>query len=125
MSDVSAVTQSARPRQRRPGRRSVVVADSLASLRGPASGVLELPLRLFWSGPGGTPARFDLDTRYDALAAYQVILGEARTPDDLVSYLDAGLLERLWPSLRLPAAIRQAWEAAHPALRAAAAPAAA
>lgn len=107
----------ARPRLRRPGRRFVVVPDSLASLRGPAGGVLELPLRLFHSGTGDGPARFDLDTRYDALSAYQIVLGEARTPGDLAVFLNAGLLERLWPSLWLPAAIRQAWEAAHPALR--------
>ena len=34
----------------RPGRRVIVVTD-LASLRGPARGTVELPLRLYWSGP--------------------------------------------------------------------------
>lgn len=100
-----------------------MVADSLASLRGPAGGVLELPLRLFWSGADDGPARFDLDTRHDALSAYQIVLGEARTPGDLASYLNDRLLERLWPYLRLPAAVRQAWEYAHPELRAVAPPA--
>jgi hypothetical protein len=94
-----------------------VVADSLEGLRGPASGILELPLRLFWSGSSDGPARFDLDAPHDALAAYQIVIGEARTPADLADYLNAGLLERLWPSLRLPAEIRRAWEAGHPALR--------
>ena len=115
MGAMATATNPARPRLRRPGRPAVVVAD-LASLSGPADGMLELPLRLFWSGPTAEPARFDLDADYDALAAYQAILGAARTPDDLLRYLNAGLLERLWPSLRLPAATRQAWEAAHPAL---------
>ena len=41
-----------RPRyQSRPGRRALVAA-SLADLRGPARGTVELPLRLFWSDPG-------------------------------------------------------------------------
>jgi hypothetical protein len=34
----------------RPGRRVVVVTD-LASLRGPLRGTMQLPLRLYWSGP--------------------------------------------------------------------------
>jgi hypothetical protein len=93
-----------------------MVADSLDALRGPGSGTIELPLRLFWSGSGDAPGQFDLDARYDALAAYQHILGEARGPGDLAGYLNARLLERLWPSLRLPPAIRRAWEAAHPGL---------
>lgn len=88
-------------------------------LRGPDTGELELPLRLFWSGPTDEPARFNLNARYDAIAAYQVIIGQARNPADLMRYLNARLLERLWPYLRLPAAVRQAWEDAHPALSAA------
>lgn len=95
-----------------------MVADSLATLRGPASGTLELPLRLFWSGPTAAPARFNLDAQYDALSAYQHVLGQARNPGDLMRYLNARLLERLWPYLRLPRAVREAWEDAHPALRA-------
>jgi hypothetical protein len=41
----------------RPGRRVIVVVD-LADLRGRGRGVVELPLRLFWSSPD---RRFDLD----------------------------------------------------------------
>jgi hypothetical protein len=36
----------------------VLVAADLADLTGPAEGVVELPLRLFWSAPDRT---FDLD----------------------------------------------------------------
>ncbi|MCL2582588.1 MAG: hypothetical protein FWE35_09055 [Streptosporangiales bacterium] len=93
-----------------------MVPPTLEVLRGPEGGELELPLRLFWSGPTDAPARFNLDARYDAIAAYQAVLGQARNPADLMRYLNARLLERLWPSLRLPAALRQAWEDAHPAL---------
>ncbi len=45
------------PYQARPGRRVLVVTD-LAALHGPASGTVELPLRLFWSSPDRS---FDLD----------------------------------------------------------------
>jgi hypothetical protein len=93
-----------------------MVADSLEALRGPESGTIELPLRLFWSGSSDAPEQFNLEARYDALAAYQYVLGEARSVGDLTGYLNARLLERLWPSLRLPPAIRRAWEAAHPGL---------
>ena len=49
--------------QSRPGRRAVVVA-SLAELRGPAEGTVELPLWLFWY-----PDRaFDLDDPACAVA---------------------------------------------------------
>src|SRR6266849_5254934 len=40
------------PYQARPGRR-VLVALDLADLRGPVTGPVELPLRLFWSAPAG------------------------------------------------------------------------
>jgi hypothetical protein len=96
-----------------------VVAASLTDLRGPAAGPLELPLHLFWSGPDAGPAVFDLDTRHDALAAYKTVLGEARTCEDIAAHLNAGLLAALWTALHLPAETRQAWESAHPALRAA------
>lgn len=93
-----------------------MVPPTLDVLNGPDSGEIELPLRLFWSGPSDAPARFNLDERYDAISAYQHILGQARTPADLMRYLNGRLLERLWPDLKLPAALRQAWEDAHPAL---------
>jgi hypothetical protein len=41
----------------RPGWRVIVVRD-LASLLGPSQGTVELPLRLYWSGPSPV---FDLD----------------------------------------------------------------
>ena len=44
----------------RPGRRVIVVTD-LASLRGPSRGTVELPLRLYWSGPSPV---FDLAEPY-------------------------------------------------------------
>ena len=101
----------------RPGRRAIVVTD-LASLCGPVTGAVELPLRLFWSSPDRT---FDLGDPFQRRWLYQTVLREASRPEDLTRYLDSGMLVALWPELRLPAGVRQAWEDRHPALRAAAA----
>jgi hypothetical protein len=100
--------------QSRPGR-GVTVAPSLADLRGPAEGTVELPLRLFWSCPGHTFDLGDLDMR---LWLYQTVLREASRPEDLTAYLDGDTLIALWPDLFLPSGVRQAWEDAHPLLRA-------
>jgi transposase-like protein len=103
------------PHQARPGRRALVI-DDLAGLRGPVTGRVELPLRLFWSLPGH---QFDLQDQDMRLWYYQTVLREATRADDLAGYLDAGTLERLWPELYLPAGVRRAWEERHPSLRAA------
>ena len=103
--------------QARPGRRAVVVA-SLADLRGPAEGTVELPIWLFWSNPDHT---FDLGDKDMRRWLYQTVLREAGQPEDLAAYLDGATLVALWPELFLPPGVRQAWEDKHPALRAAAA----
>jgi len=99
----------------RPGRQAIVVTD-LASLDGPVAGTVELPLRLFWSSPDRT---FDLDNPYMRQWLYQTVLREASRPEDLIRYLDCATLIALWPDLRLPAGVRQAWEERHQELRAA------
>lgn len=101
--------------QARPGRRAIVVTD-LGSLRGPAHGTVQLPLRLFWSS---TDRRFDLDSASTRRTFYQTVLREAARPSDLTDYLDRAILIRLWPDLRLPAGVRRAWEELHPVLRSA------
>ena len=103
--------------QARPGRHAVVVA-SLADLRGPAEGTVELPIWLFWSNPDHT---FDLGDKDMRRWLYQTVLREAGQPEDLVAYLDGDTLVALWPELLLPPGVRQAWEDKHPVLRAAAA----
>jgi len=103
------------PHQARPGR-AALVAGSLADLRGPARGVVELPLRLFWSAPGHA---FDLDQPSMRQAMYEAVLREASRPDDLTGYLNGELLVAVWPELFLPKGLRRAWEERHPALRAA------
>jgi hypothetical protein len=92
------------------------VATSLADLRGPADGTIELPLRLFWSSPGRS---FDLGDPDMARCLYETVLQEATRPDDLAAYLDGRTLVRIWPRLFLPKGVLRAWEDAHPILRAA------
>jgi hypothetical protein len=101
------------PYQARPGR-PVLVIDDLADLRGPVTGSVELPLRLFWY-PNRT---FNLDEPGIMRWVYQVVLREASRPGDLAGYLNGDALVSLWPDLRLPNGIRRAWEADHPSLRA-------
>ena len=102
------------PYQARPGRRALVI-DDLADLRGPVTGAVELPLRLFWSLPGH---RFDLDDPEMRRWYYQTVLREASRAEDLTAYLDGATLASLWPGLFLPKGVRRAWEERHPSLRA-------
>ena len=103
------------PHPSRPGRRALVAA-ALDSLRGPVSGKVQLPLRLFWSLPDH---QFDLDDPDTRRWYYETVLREASRPDDLTAYLDDATLVRLWPELYLPKGVRRAWEERHPSLRAA------
>ena len=68
--------------------RPVLVAISLADLSGPASGVVELPLHLFWSSPDRVFSLDDPDER--------------RRPCDLAIFLNGGLLAVLWSGIFLP-----------------------
>jgi hypothetical protein len=97
----------------RPGR-PVLVAGDLAELRGPVSGIAELPIWLFWC-PDRT---FDLDQPGMLRWMYQNVLREAVRAPDLTTYLNGGKLAEVWPELVLPREVRQAWEGRHPVLRA-------
>jgi hypothetical protein len=92
--------------------RPVVVAVSLAELRGPASGLVELPQRLFWSGE----RIFDLSDSEQLLSMYEAVFEAARTQADLAEYLNGETLARVWPQLGISSRARRAWEAAHPCL---------
>src|SRR5215467_9278371 len=109
------------PYQARPGRRALVVLD-LADLRGPVTGTVELPLRLFWSG---TSRIFDLGNPGTRQWVYETVLQEAIRPEELTTFLNRDALIALWPKLFVPRGVRQAWEDEHPVLRAASAAAAA
>jgi hypothetical protein len=97
--------------------RPVLVAGTLSELAGPTSGIVELPLRLWWN-----PTRaFDLGQPTMLAWMYENVLREAIRVEELRTFLDGATLVGLWPELNLPRAVRAAWEARHPRLRLAAA----
>jgi hypothetical protein len=102
------------PYEARPGR-SAVVAPDLSELTGPTSGMVELPLRLFWQ----PNRRINLDTPGILPWMYETVLRESASVDELRTWLDGPTLIRLWPTLFVPRGVRQAWEKRHPVLRAA------
>ena len=97
----------------RPGR-VALVTETLDELRGPTSGVVELPHRLVWQAKDHR--RFDLDDRYQRGRMYEVVLREAIRFDELRTWIDARSLVALWPELYLPRGVRRAWEERHAAL---------
>jgi hypothetical protein len=122
MTPVTTVTEpvlTTTPAAARPGR-SVLVAGDLTELHGPVSGLVELPLWLFWC-PDRT---FDLDDPAMLRWMYQTVLREASRPGDLAAYLNGDTLVAVWPELFLPKGVRQAWEERYPVLCAASATAA-
>lgn len=72
-----------------------------------ASGTVELPLHIRWSGP---PLTYDLSNRADRARVYEQVLREG-TEGDVRFYVDADHLRDLWDELVLPPAVRRAWAA--------------
>lgn len=102
------------PYQARPGRLALVI-DDLAALRGPTSGEVVLPLRLYWSPQGRV---FDLADPLALREMYEVVLQESIRAEELAAYLDSATLITVWPELFLPRGVRRGWEERHPRLRA-------
>ena len=96
--------------------RQVAVPDSLDDLKGPGSGVVELPITLFWSRPD---RKFSLDDRYQAIDMYLAVLDRGSV-DELATFLNRKLLVELWPDLHLTRAKRLPWQARFAELRPAA-----
>jgi len=94
--------------------RPVVVPGSLEELGGPASGVAELPVRLYWSSGS---RRFDLADPDQVAAMYDAVIDGAAVIGDITRYLNADLLVRTWPDLGMSHAKREAWENRFPVLR--------
>lgn len=69
-------------------------------------GVVELPLRLYWSDAHN---RFDLADPAERRLLYQTVLREGTTTD-VLEYLHRPTLLEIWDTLWLPAAVRQAWD---------------
>ena len=88
--------------------------SSLDSLKGPADGVLILPITVHW-GPDATA---DLSTADGLEKAYENVVREG-TRQQQEKLLNADLLARVWPQLRLPKRCRTLWETRFPELAAA------
>jgi hypothetical protein len=92
--------------------RPVVVVDDLTRLHGPSAGVVTLPITLNW-----TPrTHYDLRSEAAQRSLYEVVLREAHNEEEVETYLNPDLLRHLWNRLTLPRAVREFWEAQHPAL---------
>ena len=70
-----------------------------------ATGVVELPLRVRWSGPSRT---YDLDDPRQLRRVYEQVLREG-TDDDVRYFVDLDTLIENWSELVLPQPIRRAW----------------
>lgn len=71
-----------------------------------ATGVIELPRRVRWSGPRRT---YDLSKRRDRVRVYEQVLREG-TEEDVQRFIRSDDLLDLWDDLVLPAYVREAWE---------------
>jgi len=70
-----------------------------------ASGRIQLPLHVRWSGP---PKTYDLDDRRDRARVYEQVLREG-TAEDIRFFIDIDQLLDLWDDLVLPRFVRRAW----------------
>ena len=102
------MSQSARARSATlgPAARPVSIPDDIdAPGVKKAQGVVELPLRVRWSGPTRV---YDLSRRADRARVYELVLAEG-TADDVRLYVQLDELIELWPDLVLPRHVRRAW----------------
>ncbi|MEU3796030.1 hypothetical protein [Streptomyces fructofermentans] len=90
----------------------------LDDLCGPCSGTVSLPLHLAWSGL----TTFDLNDDLLLLGLYRIVLANGLR-EDITTYLNADLLARHWPRLRIAVGkpVRSCWEQRFPQLVTAAA----
>jgi hypothetical protein len=89
-----------------PSARPVAIPDDVDDPRVvKAHGVVELPLRVRWSGP---VRRYDLDDRNDRASVYEQVLTEG-TDEDVRFYVVVDDLVDMWSELVLPRHVRRAW----------------
>ena len=67
---------------------------SLDELRGPTSGAVQLPLRLYWIGPDPQAIEWWLDKPADCRWLYEIVLREG-TVDDVRELVDGVTLVRV------------------------------
>lgn len=102
--DLGTVANS--PGTRRIDPRPVAVPDDVNDPRHEkASGVVQLPSNVRWSGPQKT---YDLNDPIDLARVYEQVLREG-TDDDVRRFIDVDVLEKLWGAIVVPARVRVAW----------------
>ncbi|WP_320065942.1 hypothetical protein [Micromonospora sp. RTGN7] len=91
------------------------IPATLGLLTGPDRGRVSLPVRLAWSGP----TDFDVSDPRERLTLYCLLL-DCGQREDLLRYVNAGLLRRDWPRIRRLTARRliALWERCLPDLAA-------
>jgi integrase len=92
--------------------RPYTVPDTLDELTGPTRGAVELPGHLDW----GPRRVYDLDDFSDSRLLYMRVIRESTHVEDLRRFLNAQVLQRLWPELVLPPRVRALWENRFPSL---------
>lgn len=97
------------PRPRPGWVREVELPRDLDELRGPTTGVVRLPLRIYWSGPAPENVAWDLANESARRWLYEILLREGSL-DDQRELINGAELVRLWTVLYLPPHIRQAWQ---------------
>lgn len=88
------------------------VPESLDELQGPATGVVELPLSIYWA-PGEHTA--DVGTDDGAWITYVSALSEGRL-EEIVRLVNAERLRQVWGQLLLPRRVVTLWESRFPEL---------
>jgi hypothetical protein len=71
------------------------IPERLDDLRGPAQGVVVLPMHLTWHGL----REFDISDTDWRLRLYTIVLSQGKRPD-IARFVHAGLLCHDWPQLR-------------------------
>lgn len=99
-----------------PARPAEALPADLSGFRGPASGIVKLPVRLFWSGDRefdlGAPGDPDLDV---VAAMYEPLFAKG-TPADLAQKVNGELLPLVWDRIPLPPRKRALMESRYPQL---------
>jgi hypothetical protein len=95
--------------------RPYTVPETLEELTGPTGGIVELPVRIDWSG---SPL-YDLDDGRMVSGYYERVIRESASVADLRRYLNAQVLKSVWRDLFLPPRVCQLWEQRFPELTAA------
>jgi hypothetical protein len=88
----------------------------LSDLTGPAEGTIDLPVTIDWGPKRG----YDMASDADRRAAYELVLQEAATTEEVSQYVNGQALAQVWRRLWLPRRVRAMWEEHFPELGAAA-----